>query len=142
MTAFSTTIEIAATPQRVWSVMCDVARWHEWTASVTRVRVLGDGPLREGRRALVRQPRLPPAMWTVTELVEGKRFTWVSRAPGIRVTARHVVEPAGSGTRATLSIHYGGLLGPLLARLTRGINARYIALEAEGLRRRSEAGAA
>lgn len=141
MTEFRTSVEIAAPPAAVWPVMKDVERWHEWTASITGIRVTQGGPLRVGSRAWVRQPKLPPARWEVTELEEGRQFTWVSRAPGILVTARHAVEPAGAGTRATLSIHYGGPLGPLLARLTRSVNDRYLALEAAGLKRRSEGGA-
>ncbi len=139
MTTFSVSIEIAAPPARVWALMKDVERWHEWTASITGIRLFDGGPLREGSRAEVRQPKLPPARWMVTELEEGTQFTWVSRAPGILVTARHGVEPSGAGTRATLSIHYGGMFGPLLAAITRGINERYIGLEAEGLKRRAEA---
>jgi len=118
--------------------MKDAARWPEWTASVTSVRLIGGGTLAVGRRALVRQPRLPPAMWTVTELEEGRCFIWVSGAPGMQVTARHAVEPSGTGTRATLSIHYGGFFGPVLARMTRGVNDRYLAMEAAGLKLRSE----
>ena len=138
MTMFSIAVEIAAPPPRVWGIMKDVERWHEWTASITSVRLFEGGPLRVGSRAEVRQPKLPPARWKVTEVEDGTQFTWVSRAPGIVVTARHGVEPSATGTRATLSIHYGGMFGPLLAALTRGINERYIGMEAAGLKRRSE----
>jgi len=139
-TLFSATVEIAAPPERVWAVMQDVERWHEWTASIRSVKLLGGGPFGVGRRAVVRQPKLPPALWTVTEVAAERGFTWVSGAPGMRVTGRHTVEPSGSGTRATLSIHYGGFFGPVLAWLTRGVNERYLAMEAAGLKRRSEDG--
>ena len=118
--------------------MRDVERWHEWTPSITSIELLGPGPFQVGKRARVRQPKLPPAEWTVTELVEGHHFTWVTRAPGITGTGRHVVEPHRGGSRVTLAVQHAGLLGPLVARLTRGITERYIAMEAEGLKRRSE----
>jgi hypothetical protein len=70
----------------------------------------------------------------VSELVAGREFTWVSWAPGMRVTARHSVCEG----RAVLSLRYEGLFGPWLARRTREITERYLALEAEGLKRRSE----
>jgi hypothetical protein len=37
-----------------------------------------------------------------------------------------------------LSLRYEGLLGGLLARMTRGITNRYLAMEANGLKKRSE----
>lgn len=138
MTTLSIGVGIAAPPATVWAIMKDVERWHEWTPSITSIRLFEAGPIRQGSRAEVRQPKLPPARWLVTEVEEGTRFTWISRAPGILVTARHGVEASGALTRATLSIHYGGMFGPLLAALTRGINERYIRMEAEGLKRRSE----
>jgi len=45
---------------------------------------------------------------------------------------------AGDRSKATLSLRYEGLLGGLLARLTRGITNRYLAMEAKGLKARSE----
>ena len=46
--------------------------------------------------------------------------------------------PVPGGSRVTLSIQYSGPIGNLLGRLIGGINRRYIALEADGLKRRAE----
>lgn len=137
MSRHSVEVEIPAAPEKVWAVMVDVERWPEWTASVTEVRRLDSGPLAVGSRACIRQPRLLPATWEVTELDEGRRFTWVTRSPGVYVTAEHEILPAGPGSRVTLSIGFSGALGPLVARMTRNLNRRYLRLEADGLRRRS-----
>ncbi len=137
---FSITIDVEAPPEVVFAVLSDVERWPEWTPSVTRIERLDDGPLAVGSRARVRQPKLLPAVWEVTELSEGQGFTWVTRSPGVLVAARHRVEPAPGGARATLSVEFSGILAALVARLTRGLNERYLALEAEGLRRKSVAG--
>lgn len=138
MTHFSISIEIRAPSDRVWAVMSDIERWPEWTPTVTSIQRLDRGPLAVGSRARIRQPKLPPAKWQVTELEEGRSFTWVSRGPGVRVTARHGVEANQGGSQATLSLQFSGFFGPLVARLTRGLNQRYLALEAKGLRERSE----
>ncbi len=135
---FSTAIDIAAPPSRVWPVMRDVERWHEWTPSIRSIERLDGGPFAPGSRARVRQPKLPPAVWQVTDLSENRSFTWVSRAPGLLVTGVHAIEATPSGSRVILSIAYGGLMGGLLAWLTRGLNQRYIDLEAAGLKRRCE----
>ena len=133
-TEFSITVEIPAPPQLVWSVMADVERWPEWTASVSRVKRLSPGPLQIGSRMRIHQPKLPPALWRVIAINPDAGFTGISVAPGIRVTARHTVEPIATGTRVTLSIRYDGLLRRLLARWTGDLNERYLALESNGLK--------
>jgi hypothetical protein len=139
---FSITIDIDAPPETVWAVMSDVERWHEWTPSVRGIRRFDTGPLRVGSRALVRQPRLPPAMWKVTAVDPGRSFSWTSGMPLMRVDAHHGVSPVEGRSRATLSIHYKGVLGRLLGRALRRVNEEYLALEAQGLKRRSEERAA
>ena len=135
---FQTSIDVAAPPDIVWDVMSDGERWHEWTASVRSVKRLDKGPLRIGSRAIIRQPKFPPALWTVTALVPGRSFTWISGFPGMWVYATHSVEPIAGGTRATLSLRFTSALGPWFGRMTRDINNRYLEMEAAGLKRRSE----
>src|SRR5581483_752721 len=104
--------------------------WPDWTPTVISVQPLDPGPLAVGSRAIVRQPKLLSARWQITELDEGRSFGWITRHPGISVTARHAIEGAGNESRATLSLDFSGPLGPLCARLTRGLNTRYLAMEA------------
>ena len=107
--------------------------------TVTRIQRIGNGPLAVGTRALIRQPKLLPARWQVTELDEEDRaFTWITRGPAMRLTARHSVAITCNGSRATLSLQFSGLLGGLFGRLTRRLNERYLALEAKGLKERAE----
>jgi hypothetical protein len=138
MRNFSITTDIDAPTARVWEVMSDVVRWHEWTPSITSIKRMDNGPFVVGSRAIVRQPKFPPALWKVMAIEPGRSFTWANTAPGIRVVGIHSVEPHGAGTRATLALEFHGVLGGLLARLTKGITERYIAMEARGLKARSE----
>ena len=138
MRTFRITTDIAAPAERVWQVMSDTDRWHEWTPSVTSIKRLGDEPFAVGSRLLIRQPKFPPAVWTVKAIDSGKGFTSVSVAPGLRSIARHLVEATPAGSRATLSIEFQGILGGLFGRMTQGITERYLAFEATGLKARSE----
>jgi hypothetical protein len=91
-----------------------------------------------GSRARIVQPSLLPATWQVTELEENRNFTWVAASPGARTTAGHLLEPQGTGTRATFSINFAGLLSGLIGRLARSLTERYMQMEANRLKARSE----
>ena len=135
----STTVDIAAPPERVWEVLTDVESWSEWASTVTSVGRLDDGPLRLGSRAKIRQPRIPETEYVVTELEPGRSFTWVATGPGVLTTARHDVEALpGGGTRVRLSVTQSGWLGSSMGRFYRGLTDRYLANEANGLKARCE----
>src|SRR5262245_23034856 len=138
MRKFSISTDVAVPADRVWEVMSDIERWHEWTPSVSSIKRLDRGPLAVGSRAVVRQPKLPPALWKVAAIEPGRSFTWVNVAPGLRVVGHHSVEQNGASSRATLSLDFQGIFGGLLGRVTKGINERYLAFEAHGLKMRSE----
>lgn len=139
MKDFRCTVEIDAPPERVWAVLLDVERWPEWTPTVTSVQRLDPGPLALGSRTRIIQPKLSPAVWKVTELNELERvFTWTARSLGIAVSGRHQVNWFRSGSCATISINYSGLLGRLMAHLLRELNWEYLTAEAQGLKWRSE----
>ena len=133
---FETTRHIDAPTQSVWEVLFDVARWPEWTPTIDRVERLDDGPFQVGSRARVRQPKLPRAVWEVTEVVDGGNFTWVAKGPGMKTVARHEVVADASGSRVTLSIEQAGPLGAVAGMILGRLTQRYIELEAESLDKR------
>ena len=132
------TVGINAPPEVVWAVLSDVESWPEWTASVTSVRSIRPGPLQVGSRVRIKQPRLPVTVWTVSDLVEGERFTWTATSPGVNTRASHRVIPAAEGSQATLSIDQAGILGRLVGLLYGRLTRRYVQMEAAGLKQRSE----
>jgi carbon monoxide dehydrogenase subunit G len=130
---FTTAHRIAAPPHKVWEVLFDVARWPEWTPTVDSVERVDAGPFRVGSRAKVRQPRLPQAVWEVTDVVDGRSFTWEATGPGLRTIARHEVVADGTGSRVTLSIEQTGPMAAVAALVWRGLTQRYIETEAASL---------
>ncbi|MBB3600717.1 uncharacterized protein YndB with AHSA1/START domain [Mycolicibacterium sp. BK556] len=135
----SSSVAIDAPVDVVWGVFTDVEKWPEWTASVTRLTGL-DGPqIAVGRRFEIKQPRMPKLVWTVTDVDPGASWTWVQRSPGGRTSARHLVSAAnGGGTLVRQELEQSGPLGSLVGVLMRGTTQRYLAMEAQGLKARSE----
>ena len=140
MRTFSATRDIAASPARVWAVMTDIERWPEWTASMTRVERLQPGPLGVGSRVRVKQPKLALADFQITAWQPGREFDWVTKSLGVTAVARHRIEAAGDGARATLSVEFSGWPAGLVVWWFGDLTQRYVAMEADGLKRRSEDG--
>jgi uncharacterized membrane protein len=132
-------VEIDAPASLVWEVFSDVERWPDWTASVTRLTAL-DGPgLGVGKRFEIVQPRMPKLRWTVTDLEPGSSWTWEQRSPGGRTVARHEVLWEGDDhTLVRQQLDQGGPVGAVVGRLVRRMTVRYLELEAQGLKVRSE----
>lgn len=116
MASFSATEVIAATPEQAWAVLADVVHWPRWLPTMAEVHPLDAPALALGSRYRITQPKLRPAVWTVTALDEPRRFTWVTASRGLRVTAHHRLEPMGeNGSRLSLEIVFEGWLAPVAA---------------------------
>jgi hypothetical protein len=83
---------------------------------------------------------MPSVVWEVTELDPGQSFTWRSKSPGVMTVGTHLVrETASNGTAVTLGIHQSGSLTWLIGLLVGSRVRRYVQMEADGLKRHSEA---
>jgi Polyketide cyclase / dehydrase and lipid transport len=136
---FECTVEVAAEPATVWAVMSDVERWPQWDPAVTAVERLDAGPLAVGSEARIRQPRLPSQRWRVTELEDGRAFVWEARSAGVRTVGWHRIAAGEQGRSVvTLGVRSTGALARVVDLFAGSLTRRYVAVEAEGLRRRSE----
>lgn len=109
------TTTVDAPADQVWRTVEDVEKWPEWTPTMTEIRRLDDGDLRVGSRVEIRQPKQPVRTWTVTELTEGRSFTWTSTGRGMRLSADHVVTTDNGTTLVELTFSVAGPLAPLAA---------------------------
>jgi uncharacterized protein YndB with AHSA1/START domain len=140
MSTFRYTVEVFASPQRVWETLVDVERWPEWTPTVTRAERLEPGPLALGSRTKLWQPQLMTTAWRVTALDSNAGvFIWETSRPGVKVIATHRVEPTQGGVRLSLALEYKGILGGLMAIQLKDLNWDYLTKEAQGLKARCEA---
>lgn len=131
-------IHIDASPDTVWNVTTDVARWPEWTPTVTNIQLVTPPPFGLGSVARIRQPAQPESEWTVTEFIAPRRFAWETRRTGLHMTGVHDVAPDAGGTRSTLQVHASGFLAVLFRPLLASAFRRAITAENAGLKRRCE----
>lgn len=132
--------EIDGAPSDVWAVLADVERWPDWCPTMTSVQRLDDGPFGVGSAAEIRQPKLPRAIWRVTEFEPGRRFQWTTTSLGVTTSGDHRIDPLPGGrARITLTIEVTGALAALLTVVVWPMTRRYVTLEASSLKRRCEA---
>jgi uncharacterized membrane protein len=132
-------IEIDAPAQLVWEVFSDVQRWPEWTASVTSLVGRDGANIAVGKRFAIKQPGMSKLVWKVTEIDPGLSWTWVQRSPGVRVSARHdVIAQSDGRTLVRQQLDQRGVLGALVGRFMVKKTKRFLELEAQGLKARSE----
>jgi len=127
-------VDIAARASKVWSVLTDVEEMPSWTASMVSVSLEPQGALAIGSQARILQPKLSETTWTVTEVIAGESFTWVSHGPGITTTASHLLEGRQGGVIVHLAVRFSGP-GSVVAGLLGGkLTESYLQMEANGLK--------
>lgn len=132
-------IEIDAPADVVWRVFADVENWPAMTESVTSLRALDGAELAMGRAYEIKQPRIPKAVWKVTELTPGSSWRWTYSGPGNTTTGIHEVTDLGNGkTRVRQAIEQSGVGGALIGRAMKKMTVRYLEMEGEGLKKLAE----
>lgn len=127
------TTTIDAPADLVWRTVKDVEQWPEWTPTMTEVRLEGDD-LGNGSVASVRQPKQPARTWTVTELTEGRSFTWTSAGRGLRMSADHVVTEESGHTTVLLTFSLAGPMAPFASLLAGKLIRQAVDTEAASLK--------
>ena len=132
-------VVIDAPTSLVWDVFSDVERWPERTASVTNLVAL-DGPgLAIGMRFQIKQPKLPKLVWKVTAAAPGVSWTWAQHSSGGSTVAHHALTSMDDGrTLVRQAVDQRGLVGAIVGRLMLRTTRRYLEMEAQGLKVRSE----
>lgn len=137
---FETSVEIYAPLERVWDTLMELERWPEWTPSITRVERLNSSGFGLGSRVRIKQPRMPSMLWEVTEFRGASNFAWESTSGGVTTVATHALTRVEADrVVATLGVRQSGVLAPVVGLLTARTARRCVQMEADGLKRRSEA---
>jgi hypothetical protein len=140
MRRISATIDIAATPQRVWAILSDLAAYPQWNPFIRQA----SGQLTRGATLTLRmvpaQGRAMTFTPTVLAAQPGELLRWVGRLimPGIfDGTHQFTLEDLDGHTRLTQSETFRGLLVPLAGKTISQTENDFRALN-QALKRRAE----
>jgi uncharacterized membrane protein len=136
---FEKSIDIDAPQQRVWNVLTDLEAWPTRVDTVEEVELLTPAPLAKGSRVRLRQPKLGEGVWDVTAWNPPSSFEWTQKTTGATSVAGHHLEALDEGrARLTLTLDMRGFLTPVVALFFKGLTNRYMAGEAEDMKRAAE----
>ena len=106
---------------------------------MTSVQRLDRGEFALGSRVRMSQPKLMSMVWMVTEFQPGRSFSWAARTPGLSSTGEHYLFGGEHGPLTVrLVVRQTGPLAPLTGLFYSGLTRRYMQMEAQGLKARSE----
>lgn len=138
MTAITTTVDIAASPEEVWAVLTDVERYSDWNPFI----IQASGTIAEGGRLRLRMrpgatddARVQRFQPTVTDVAPGRVLQWRGSL-GVRgiFDGHHRFEVSRAADGGTHLLHaetFTGLLArPLLALIGRATRDGFEAMNA------------
>jgi len=114
------TIEIERTPEDVFSYLTDVSNVPDWQSGV-KTATQRDGRIEESRSLFGREIHMT---LEVVEREEPRLFTLRTIDGPMRLTVRHELEPAGSGTRLSV-VAEGDVPGFAAGLLSRGAEKQF-----------------
>jgi len=129
---------INAMPGDIFKVLMNFEQWNQWTASITEMSILNND--RPGMRARIKilQPKLPPAIWTITESLPDKSLTLEKRSFGLVMLSEHLISTSNNMASIIIRMTYQGPLAGLFYMLTHSLTDRYMTMEIYGLKRECE----
>lgn len=129
---------INSTPEYIFSILKDVEHWNNWTDSIIHISFKEGKIFEIGSRVKILQPKLSPAIWTITEIHNNKSFSWEQKSYGTKIIANHFIEKCNEGTIAKSQIIFQGFWAWLIYKLSFALTTRYLEMEIKGLKNKCE----
>jgi carbon monoxide dehydrogenase subunit G len=127
MTLVRANIDIDAPPEKVYDVMLDPERLHEWVTIHRKINRADSGEPRTGfemDQTLCLRHANFKVHWTLTEADRPRQATWEGRGPaGSYARTAYTLTPKGEGTHFQYENEFkapGGILGAAASRVVVG----------------------
>jgi uncharacterized protein YndB with AHSA1/START domain len=132
---------IAARPERVFTVVADATRQSEWHPRVKAVKPLTSGPPASGSRYLGTYRGFGSVEFETVEFLHLSRVGFRSKTKGGRMTHTFEVKAAGNGTtlKQRMEIEPSGMMKLVAPAMKRAL-VKQLAKNGEALRRTLELG--
>ena len=139
MKSFAVSTIIHATPEAVWAILTDGARWTTWNTTIEKV----EGVIAPGGKLKVYTKLSPGRAFPVrvSEFAPPQRMVWTGGMPlglfkGVRT---YTLTPTGGGVEFAMREVFSGLMAPLITRSIPDLQPSFVAFAA-ALKRRAETG--
>ena len=131
-------VVIISQPASIFKILKDVEHWHVWTNSIIGISLLADNTFKKGAKIKLLQPKLKPAVWTISEIVENKSLQWEKKSFGLKVIANHLIEKSNEGSIVKLQVIFQGFWARLIYKLSFPLTNKYLEMEIRGLKIKCE----
>ncbi len=116
---FSSSVEINAPVEEVWSLIDKLEEWPQWMQSIKKIERVSEGPLAVGSQLSVtaKVSRLTVnLLMTISEFVPERSVVMQGRALGTKLTRFYFLEPVNGKTKVTIGGEVSGLLAWMARR--------------------------
>ena len=116
---FSSSVEINAPVEKVWSLIDKLEEWPQWMQSIKKIERVSEGPLAVGSQLIVtaRVSRLTVnLLMTITEFIPERSVIMQGKALGTNLTRFYFLEPVNGKTKVTIGGEVSGLLAWMARR--------------------------
>ena len=100
------TLETTALPENIWALWADIPGYREWDDGIEWAKLKGE--FKAGASGELKPNGGRPAVFTITEMVEGRSFSDLTPLPFARLRFHHSMEPTDMGARLTHRIEVEG----------------------------------
>lgn len=133
---FSHSIDIQASPERVYRLYADLTTWSQWDPAVLEVSL--PAGLQAGSAGWLRAQGGPRTRIHVHEVSDAQSFTVASDLPGCKMLFGHTLKAVAGGVRATHTLSFAGPLAFVFRRLLGAKIAGTLPAALQGLKSMSE----
>jgi uncharacterized protein YndB with AHSA1/START domain len=110
---YGTSVEAAASPEKVWKVWSDMSTWGDWNPNVSTMD--WQGGFVEGSTGVMNTRTGRHHTMRLVDVKPGRSFALETAVvPGTRFRFNCRIEPSGDRTRVSQTVEVGGPLGPVL----------------------------